>query len=116
MQEQLSAAQAEHQPFAWLLNCSRIAAPFSGVRASRYVDPAALMRAGTPNSSSVPVVKLAEEDILCLRSPVPESLALMIRIGRVFRFAIQNSQFPTTSEIDRLALRSLAKEAQCELF
>jgi len=56
-------------------------APFSGVITWRYADTGTLIQAGTSNSGSAPVVKLAEIDILRLRLPVPESLAPYVRLG-----------------------------------
>lgn len=80
-QQQLGISQAEHQHYSSLADYSRIVAPFSGVVTWRYADTGTLIQAGTSNSGSAPVVKLAEVDILRLRLPVPESIAPYVRAG-----------------------------------
>src|SRR3569833_529144 len=80
-QQQLGVSQAQHQQYSSLADYSRIVAPFSGVITWRYADTGTLIQAGTSNSGSAPVVKLAEVDILRLRLPVPESLAPYVRVG-----------------------------------
>jgi RND family efflux transporter MFP subunit len=80
-QQQLGVSQAQHQQYSSLADYSRIIAPFSGVVTWRYADTGTLIQAGTSNSGSAPVVKLAEVDMLRLRLPVPESLAPYVRVG-----------------------------------
>lgn len=80
-QEQLGVSEADRQHYSSLADYSRIVAPFSGVITWRYADTGTLIQAGTSNSGSAPVVKLAEIDILRLRLPVPESLAPYVRLG-----------------------------------
>ena len=80
-QEQLGVSQADRQHYSSLADYSRIVAPFSGVITWRYADTGTLIQAGTSNSGSASVVKLAEIDILRLRLPVPESLAPYVRLG-----------------------------------
>jgi RND family efflux transporter MFP subunit len=60
---------------------SKIVAPFDGVITWRYADTGALIQAGTSNSSSMPVVKLAQSNLLRLRIPIPESLAGKVHRG-----------------------------------
>jgi RND family efflux transporter MFP subunit len=62
---------------------SRITAPFDGVVTWRYSDTGALVQAGTSSSSSQPVVKLAQVNVLRLRIPVPESLVPGIHAGQI---------------------------------
>jgi RND family efflux transporter MFP subunit len=80
-QQQLGVSQAQHQQYSSMADYSRIIAPFSGVVTWRYADTGSLIQAGTSNSGSAPVVKLAEVDMLRLRLPVPESLAPYVRVG-----------------------------------
>jgi RND family efflux transporter MFP subunit len=47
----------------------------------RFSDTGALVQAGTSNTSGLPVVTIAQVNILRLRIPVPESLASKVRIG-----------------------------------
>ena len=73
-QQQLGVSQADQQHYSALADYSRITAPFDGVVTWRYADTGSLIQAGTSNVSSMPVVKLAQVNVLRLRIPVPESL------------------------------------------
>ena len=79
--QQLEVAKANQQHYSALSDYARIAAPYNGVVTWRFSDTGALVQAGTSNTSGLPVVTLAEIDILRLRIPVPESLASKVRIG-----------------------------------
>ena len=79
--QQLEVSQADQEHYAALSGFSRITAPFDGVVTWRYADTGALIQAGTSNSSSMPVVKLSQVNVLRLRIPVPESLAASVRDG-----------------------------------
>jgi RND family efflux transporter MFP subunit len=81
MQQQLGVSQADRQHYSAMADYSRITAPFSGVVTWRYADTGSLIQAGTSNVASMPVVKLAQVNVLRLRLPVPESLAAFVRIG-----------------------------------
>lgn len=79
--QQLGVSRAEQQRYASMADYSRITAPFAGVITWRYADTGALIQAGTSNAGSMPVVKLAQVDVLRLRLPVPESLASFVHDG-----------------------------------
>jgi RND family efflux transporter MFP subunit len=79
--QQLAVAQADQQHYAALSNYAKIVAPYDGVVTWRFSDTGALVQAGTSNSSALPVVTVAQIDLLRLRIPVPESLAAKVRIG-----------------------------------
>jgi RND family efflux transporter MFP subunit len=89
MQQQLGVSQAVRQHYSALADYSRITAPFNGVVTWRYADTGSLIQAGTSNAGSMPVVKLAEVDVLRLRLPVPESLAGFVRIGDTATIRVQ---------------------------
>ena len=82
-QQQLGVSQADRQHYSSLADYSRIIAPFSGVVTWRYADTGTLIQAGTSNSGSMPVVKLAQINLLRLRfpsrSPLPHSSVSGIR-------------------------------------
>ncbi len=80
-QQQLGVSQADQQHYAALADYSRITAPFTGIVTWRYADTGALIQAGTANSTSMPIVKIAEVSTLRLRLPVPESIAPYVRDG-----------------------------------
>jgi RND family efflux transporter MFP subunit len=56
-----------------LTNYEQIVAPFTGVVTMRYADTGSLIQAGTTSDTqSMPVVQVAQSDLLRLRMPVPE--------------------------------------------
>jgi RND family efflux transporter MFP subunit len=79
--QQLAVAEANQQHYSALSDYARIAAPYDGVVTWRFSDTGSLVQAGTSTSSGLPVVTLAQIDVLRLRIPVPESLASKVRIG-----------------------------------
>lgn len=81
VQQQLGVSRADRQHYSALADYSRILAPFSGVVTWRYADTGSLIQAGTSNSGSMPVVKLAQVEVLRLRLPVPETLAGSVHVG-----------------------------------
>ncbi len=79
--QQLAVAQADQQHYAALSNYSRIIAPYEGVVTWRFSDTGALVQAGTSSTSGLPVVTIAQVDLLRLRIPVPESIAAKVKVG-----------------------------------
>ena len=61
---------------------TNIIAPFNGVVTKRYADTGALVQAGTASSTqAMPVVRVAETDVLRLILPVPESAVPQVHLG-----------------------------------
>ena len=88
-QEQLGISKADHQRVAALQGYSVVTAPFNGVVTMRYADVGSLIQAGTASDTqSMPVVKLAQSDLLRLRMPVPEEDVPYIKIGGEVRIKL----------------------------
>jgi RND family efflux transporter MFP subunit len=87
--QQLAVSRATHRQVTTMQDYSRITAPFAGIITWRYADTGALIQAGTSNASSMPVVKVADVDVLRLRIPVPESVAAGVRLGDVAEVRVQ---------------------------
>jgi len=86
---QIRIAEANQRQESALSDYSRITAPFAGVVTKRYADTGALIQAGTSSSTqSMPVVRLAEDDRLCLVLPVPESAVPQIHLGTVVQVRV----------------------------
>jgi len=80
--QQLGVSQSESQRVKSLQEYSVVTAPFSGVVTMRYADVGSLIQAGTAsNTQSMPVVKVAQSDLLRLRMPVPEEDVPFINVG-----------------------------------
>jgi len=80
--QQTAVADADRMRVSALAAYANVTAPLSGVITWRYADTGALIQAGTSsNTQSMPLVKLAQSDVLRLRLPVPESAVPYIRAG-----------------------------------
>jgi len=101
MQQQLGVSQADQQRYSAMVDYSRIVAPFSGVVTWRYADTGALIQAGTSNASSMPVVKLAQVDMLRLRLPVPASLVGYVHVGDAATVRVQALGLAFTGKVAR---------------
>jgi RND family efflux transporter MFP subunit len=88
--EQLGISQAESQRVKSLQDYSVVTAPFTGVITMRYADVGSLIQAGTTSDTqSMPVVKLAQSDLLRLRMPVPEEDVPFIKTGGDVQIKLQ---------------------------
>lgn len=101
-EQRLAGSQATKEQVSAMQDYSRIVAPFDGVVTWRYADTGALIQAGTSNSNSLPVVKVAEVSVLRLRVPVPESLAGQVRIGTSVEVRVQATGERFSGKVTRL--------------
>jgi RND family efflux transporter MFP subunit len=82
MQQQLGVSRATHSRLETMSRYERIITPFTGVVTKRYADTGSLIQAGQDsNTQTLPVVQVAESDVLRLRMPVPEGDVPYIQIG-----------------------------------
>jgi len=82
MQEQLGVSRASRSRLETMSRYEQIIAPFTGVVTKRFADTGSLIQAGQDNNTqTLPVVQVAESDLLRLRMPVPESDVPYIQIG-----------------------------------
>ena len=106
-QQQLDEAKADNTRVRTLFDYSTITAPFTGVVTWRYADTGALIQAGTSSSTqSMPVVRVAQSDLLRLRMPVPESDVPYIEKGGQVQIHIDATGKTITGKIVRFT-RSL---------
>ena len=100
--EQLGISQADNQRVQSLKDYSVVAAPFNGVITMRYADVGSLIQAGTSsNTQSMPVVKVAQSDLLRLRMPVPEEDVPFIKVGGDVSIKLQATGKTFTGKIIR---------------
>ena len=79
---QLDVAVASQKQYSAMADYTNIIAPFNGVVTKRYADTGALVQAGTASSTqAMPVVRVAETDVLRLILPVPESAVPQVHLG-----------------------------------
>lgn len=99
--QQLEAAKANLQRYSALMDYGKITAPFGGVVTWRFSDTGALVQAGTSSSTGLPVVTVAQINVLRLRIPVPESLAARVRIGDTADVHVQATGEHFTGKVAR---------------
>lgn len=80
--DKLSQDQADLDRYKAMQAYSYVRAPFNGVVTYRYADTGALIAAGTDETkSAMPIVRLAQSDVLRLRMPIPASDADFMKVG-----------------------------------
>jgi RND family efflux transporter MFP subunit len=97
--EQLGVSRADSERVQTLSDYSRIIAPFNGVVTMRYADTGSLIQAGTSSDTqSMPVVRVAQSDLLRLRMPVPEADVPYIHVGGTAQITVNatGNTFPGT--------------------
>ena len=81
-EQQLRVAQADREKVRTLFAYAQIKAPFTGVVTKRYADTGSMIQTGiSSQTQSMPLVTLAQENLLRLVIPVPESAVSKIRLG-----------------------------------
>jgi len=77
-----NAATADQQRVGALQSYTKVIAPLDGVVAWRYADTGVLLQQGTNSQSqAMPLIKLAQSDLLRLRVPVPENAVRYVHQG-----------------------------------
>lgn len=103
-EEQLGVSNADKQRVQALADYSIVTAPFNGVVTKRYADTGSLIQAGTAsNTQAMPVVQLAQSDVLRLRMPVPESDVPYIQNGGTVQVKVQATGKSFIGKIVRFA-------------
>lgn len=103
-QNQLDVALAEQKQLTAMSDYTRITAPFDGVITRRYVDTGALVQAGTnSNTQALPVVSVAETDLLRLTLPVPESAVPMVHLGTLVTVHVSSLNRNFEGKVSRFA-------------
>ena len=88
-QQGAASATADQARVGALKGYSVITAPLTGVVTWRYADTGALIQAGTSSDQqSLPLVKLAQSDVLRLRVPVPEDAVRYVHVGDVMNIYV----------------------------
>jgi RND family efflux transporter MFP subunit len=87
----IAAAKADVEKYQTLLGYTRITAPFDGVVTHRYVDPGALIQAGTTSETqSLPLVRVSDNYRLRLDFPVSVAYVKDIHVGDPVEVRVQS--------------------------
>lgn len=88
--QQSATDSADNQRVKDMEAYTQVTAPFSGIITWRYADTGALIQAGTSSATqSLPLVKLAQSDLLRLRLPVPEDAVPFIHDGATVQVNVE---------------------------
>jgi RND family efflux transporter MFP subunit len=79
--ESANAAVNDQQRVGALESYTRVIAPLNGVIIWRYANTGVLLQQGTNSQTAMPLVKLAQSDLLRLRVPVPEDAIRYVHEG-----------------------------------
>jgi RND family efflux transporter MFP subunit len=102
MQEQLGVSRASRSRLETMSGYEQIIAPFTGVVTKRYADTGTLIQAGQDNNTAtLPVVQVAQSDLLRLRMPVPESDVPYIQVGGDVQVTVNATGHTFTGKIIR---------------
>jgi RND family efflux transporter MFP subunit len=102
--EQLGISRADNQRVQSLSDYSVVTAPFNGVITMRYADTGSLIQAGTAsNTQTMPLVKIAQSDVLRLRMPIPETDVPYIQDGGQVQVKVQATGKTFLGKIVRFA-------------
>jgi len=84
-----NAATADQQRVGVLQSYTKVIAPLDGVVAWRYADTGVLIQEGTNSETqSMPLIKLAQSNVLRLRVPVPEDAVRYVHEGDVMQIRV----------------------------
>jgi len=87
----IAEAKADVEKYRTMLAYTRITAPFDGVITRRYVDPGALIQAGTTSETqSLPVVRVSDNYHLRLDFPVSVDYVKDVRIGDAVEVRVES--------------------------
>lgn len=104
MEQQLGISRADSHRVQTLANYEQIISPFTGVVTMRYADTGSLIQAGTSSDTqSMPVVRVAQSDLLRLRMPVPENDVPYIHLGGEVQIKVNATGKTFTGKIVRFS-------------
>ncbi len=119
VKQRTQESQAEVNKVRSMLAYTTITAPFDGVITKRYVDPGALVAAGTA-ANAQPVVDIAEHKRLRLTFPVPESAVALVKAGAPVEIGVGSLTLTFSGKVSRFsgkvdrATRTMSTEADIE--
>jgi RND family efflux transporter MFP subunit len=102
--QQLRVAQADRERVRTLFAYAQIKAPFAGVITKRYADTGSMIQSGiSSQTQSMPLVTLAQDNLLRLVIPVPESAVSRIRLGSPVEVSVSTLEKKFEGKVARFA-------------
>jgi len=101
---QVASAKSALESAQAMMQYATIQAPFPGVITKRYASIGSMIQAGVSSQSqAMPVVRLAQNDLLRLILPVPVSAAAGIRNGQSVDVTVPALAFARTYQVTRFS-------------
>ena len=102
--QRVGEAQAEQKRQSALVDYSKITAPYDGVVTKRYADVGAMIQAGTSMSAEgSAIVRFAQENVLRVMFPVPESAVAAVRNGAAVTIEVSGLKRTLQGSVTRFA-------------
>jgi RND family efflux transporter MFP subunit len=102
--QRVEEAQAEQSREMTLVDYSKIVAPFDGVVTGRYADKGALIQAGASSAGrDSAVIRFAQENVLRLMFPVPESAVAAVKPGLPVKIEVSGLDRDIQGTVTRFA-------------
>ena len=101
-QEHAEAARADNERVSALEAYTTVTSPLDGVVIWRYADTGALIQGGTnSNSQDLPIVRIAQSQVLRLRIPVPENDVRYVHVGDLLKVRVDAINRSFTGKVVR---------------
>jgi len=102
--QQIDVSRGALERVKTMLDYARVTAPFSGVVTKRFADVGSMIQAGTASQTqAMPLVRLADNSVLRLILPVPESAVPTIHIGQRVEVRISSLKRSVSGSVTRFA-------------
>jgi len=103
-QESKGAAESEYARAGAMLQYATIRAPFDGIVTKRYASTGSMIQAGiSSQTQAMPVVRLAQYNVLRLTLPVPVTDAAEVKDGQGVEVTVSNPPRSIHGKISRFA-------------
>jgi RND family efflux transporter MFP subunit len=101
-QQHAQAARADNERVQAIQNYTNVVAPIDGVVVWRYADTGALIQSGTnSNQQDLPIVRLAQSQLLRLRMPIPENDVQYVHVDDPMQIRIDSLNRSITGKVVR---------------
>ena len=101
-QQHAQAARADNERVQAIQNYTNVVAPIDGVVVWRYADTGALIQSGTnSNQQDLPIIRLAQSQLLRLRMPIPENDVQYVHVGDPMQIRIDSLNRSITGKVVR---------------
>jgi RND family efflux transporter MFP subunit len=103
-QQQVHVSDAELARVNTMFNYTRVTAPFAGVVTKRYADTGSMIQAGkSTDKQDMQLLQLAENTLLRLILPVPESAVATVHIGQQVEVRVPTLSRSFAGKVSRFA-------------